>query len=144
MKKLLAFSSIILIVISSCKKSNTQTCSKTMNDIAGTYSIIKLEVGIGGVFTDRTSSIDPCERDDNIILGAGGDYTVRDAGCINNGDQTGVWTIRPDGKLITTLNGSITPASESEIVSFDCSTLVLLETDDSGGTITQIRSTIKK
>ena len=144
MKQAIAFFAIIMLVFSSCKKEQTHNCGKTMNDIAGTYSIVKLETGSGGVFTDMTHSIDTCERDDKIILGAGGDYTVQDAGCLNGGDQTGTWTIRSDGMLITTLNGSIGSSSESEIVSFDCSTLVLLETDNSGGTVTQSRLTIKK
>lgn len=148
MKTLILVSVVLLCLFTSCKKdenSNTN-CDKTMANIAGSYGIIKLEVGAGGIFQDATNQLDACELDDKIVLNANGTSAYQDAGvaCSPSGNSAGTWSISAAGKMtIDDGSGSASDISSADITSFDCSTLVLTGTDPSTPGF-QLRLTIKK
>lgn len=141
MKKVITFSVIIAVAFSSCKKESNKTCGKTISEIAGSYSLVKIETGTGGVFMDVTGELDECERSTRLTLNTNGTINIQESAAGCGEDQIGEWNI-VDGKLITTVSGG--SSTESDIVSFDCSTLVTLETEDDGGTIIQTKITTKK
>ena len=149
MKKIIIVSATFFLLLSSCKKENSSstpaTCNKTMTDIAGTYSIVKLEAGIAEPLSDiTTSELDACQLDDKIVLNANGTTNYQDLGtaCTPSGSESGNWSIGSDGKM--TINAGTADVANAEIVSFDCATLVLLTTETIGGIAVKFRLTIKK
>ncbi len=134
MKTLILIPVVLLCLLTSCGKdenSNTN-CDKTMANIAGSYGIIKLEVGAGGVFQDATNQLDACEMDDKIVLNVNGTSAYQDAGvaCSPSGNSTGTWSISAAGKMtIDDGSGGASDIASADITSFDCSTLVLTATD---------------
>lgn len=146
MKKLILSSAVLFCIIAtSCKKDKNKSCDKTMALIAGTYSIVKSEVGLNGNFVDVTSEdFEPCELDDKLTLNANGTTVYKDLGtlCDPQGDDTGTWSITTAGKIII---GGVDNLDtiEADITSFDCSTLVFTG-DIDGGSGAQSRFTIKK
>src|SRR4051794_11264772 len=94
------FLSIVLaaiIICSSCKKDKaTNACSNSMANLAGTYSIVKIEANLFGTFSDVTGQyFKSCELDDKIILDANGTANYSDAGtaCDPNGTVAGTWSV---------------------------------------------------
>ncbi len=126
-----------------CKKETN--CEKTMSSIAGTYSLIKLEIGSGGTFIDVTGELDACERDDRVTLSENGTSAYSDLGtvCSPTGDDTGTWSISSSGRMTISSGGGILELTDAEITSFDCETLVLTGFDSSSPG-DQFRLTIRK
>lgn len=148
MKTKILASLILLLIIFSCKKNsnNSSDCSKTMASIAGTYSIFKVEIGNNGVFTDATSSIDDCNRDDKLSLNSNGTTSYQDLGtkCSPAEDGTGTWSISSAGKItISDNNGGASSVTVADITSYDCTFLVVTQSDPSTPAV-QIRTTFKK
>lgn len=146
MKKIILFSTVLLVALSSCKKDKASTsCNKTMADIAGTYSIVKIEIGFGGTFVNITDSLDACEKDDKLTLNANGTTAYMDQGtvCSPAGDDSGTWSIDANGKMTIDDNGGNSDVSKATITSFDCTTLVLTA-EDSSTPGEQGRITLKK
>ncbi len=148
MKTKILASLLFLSLIFSCKKNNNNSsdCSKTMAAISGTYSIFKVEIGNNGVFTDATSSIDDCSKDDRLSLNSNGTTNYQDLGvkCSPPGDGTGTWSISSAGKMtITDNSGGVSDISVADITSYDCTFLVLTETDPSAPGV-ELRVTFKK
>lgn len=117
-----------------------------MASIAGTYSIVKFEVGFNGAFQDFTNQLDACELDDKISLKTDGTTTTQDAGtvCSPPGNSTGTWSVMSNNKItINDNNGGPTDISTADITSFDCSTLVLTGSDPTAPA-DQFRLTLKK
>jgi hypothetical protein len=147
MKKNILFFVAIIIAFISCKKDNNTPvgCANTVAAIAGTYALVKVELGNAGMFTDITTvQLLPCQVDDKVELTAAGVANFKDEGtiCTPPGNKTGTWGIGADGKM--TLAGGSLSVNDATIVSFDCNTLVLLGTQSYAGTIIQLRLTIKK
>ena len=149
MKKIIIVSTSFFLILSSCTKENSSntpaTCNKTVADIAGTYSIVKLEAGIAEPLTDiTTSELDACQLDDKIVLNANGTTNYQDLGvvCTPSGSENGNWSIAGDGKM--TINAGTTDVANAEIVSFDCATLVILTNRVVSGISVKFRLTIKK
>jgi hypothetical protein len=147
MKTTALVSALCLLLLTSCKKDkNDSSCDKTMSAIAGTYMVVKLEVGLSGSFQDITDQLDDCEKDDKLILNANGVTDYQDVGsvCSPSGSDTGTWNINSSGKMTIDDNGSgSTDIQSADITSFDCSTLVLTGTDPSVPGV-EFRLTIKK
>ena len=66
MKKIIIVSITFFLLLSSCKKENSSStpasCNKTMADIAGTYSLVKVEAGLADPLSDiTTSELDSCQ-----------------------------------------------------------------------------------
>jgi hypothetical protein len=148
MKKNIVVFVAIVIAFAACKKENNSTpvgCANTVAAIAGTYALVKVELGNAGVFTDITTvQLLPCQIDDKVELNTSGVANFKDEGtiCTPPGNKTGTWGIGADGKM--TIAGGSLSVNNAEIISFDCNTLVLLGTQSYAGTIIQLRLTIKK
>ena len=135
---------VLLLLFTACKKDKSASCDKTVAAIAGTYTVVKLEVGIGGAFTDVTNQLEPCQTDDKLTLNADGTSSYQDLGlaCDPPENSTGTWSIDGSGKM-TIDDGSNADVSMADINSFDCSTLVLTTSDVSAPGY-EFRLTIRK
>ena len=149
MKKIIIVSITFFLLLSSCKKENSSStpasCNKTMADIAGTYSLVKVEAGLADPLSDiTTSELDSCQLDDKLILNTNATANYQDLGivCTPNGSKNGNWSIAGDGKM--TIDAGTTVVTNAEIVSFDCATLVLLTNRVISGVTVKFRLTIKK
>jgi len=148
MKKILITSSVFILFLCSCKKDNNTpkpACSKTVADIAGTYSIVKVEAGPTEPSIDITNTeLKPCQRDDKIGLKADGTASYQDVGtvCSPDGAASGTWLLGADNKV--TVNVGSIVIGNAEIVTFDCTTLVLLYNGTVSGIPLKFRITIKK
>lgn len=128
MKSILSFALVILIAFPSCKKEPaSNNCAATAANLAGTYSIVKVEANIATPFPDITNQyLRTCQRDDKFELKTDGTVAYSDAGtaCDPNGSVSGTWSLSSAGKVSVSA-GSI-DVSDADIVSFNCTTLVLL------------------
>lgn len=116
-----------------------------MADVAGTYSLVKIEAGLADPLSDiTTSELNPCQLDDKLVLNASGTANYQDLGivCTPSGSTNGTWSISVDGKM--TINAGTTVVANAEIVSFDCTTLVMLTNKVISGVSVKFRLTIKK
>jgi len=131
------------LMLSSCKKSTTggNSCTTTMANLAGTYSLVKVESSFSGAFIDVTSLLPACQTDDHVVLNANGTAAYQDLGtaCTPPNDGTGTWTL--SGNVISAPTLGPPPGLNGTISSFDCTNLVVLDTT-SGGDI--YRVTLKK
>ncbi|MEJ7681311.1 MAG: hypothetical protein WKG06_26370 [Segetibacter sp.] len=148
MKIKIFVSAVLLCILFSCKKQDSPktNCDKTVASIAGTYSLVKFEVGTNGAFQDATSELEACGLDDKISLNKDGSTVTQDLGtvCSPPDNSRGSWSISPSGQItINDPNPGPIDISTADITSFDCSTLVLTASDpNSPGT--QFRLTMKK
>lgn len=145
MKLKILVPAVLLLLFTACKKDKVTSCDKTMAAIAGTYTVVKLEVGISGSFQDITSQLEACQTDDKLILNANGTSTYQDLGvaCDPPENSSGTWNIDASGKMTIDDGGGTADISTADITSFDCTTLVLTGTDVSLPGIAY-RLTIKK
>ena len=117
------------VLFFSCKKDENKNsgCAVNVSSVSGSYKFTayKYRANSTAAEQDYFNIIfsDPCERDDVLTLNSNGSWILADAGvvCTPPGDDTGIWsltgnTLNVDGDLAT-------------IESFDCKTLVLLNTD---------------
>jgi len=146
MKKVFPIVIAAVIICSSCKKeAANNACSNTVTNLAGTYSIVKVEANITVPYADITNQyFRSCQRDDKIELAASGTATYTDAGtaCDPNGTVTGAWSLSSSGKV--SLSAGSVDISDADIVSFDCTTLVLLYSTTYLGGPVDLRITVKK
>lgn len=122
----------IIAGFASCKKTETppvNTCTPSISTIAGTYKIssIKYKVSSSATEADLFTNIPDCQKDDTYQLNADGSVVFADAG-VSCG-------LPPAPGLPTswTLEGNNTRIQMAEfnmtIVSFDCTSLVVSESD---------------
>ena len=102
-----------------------------MNDIAGSYKILKYDIGgVEGLMT-------ACEIRLNYTLNANGNAVINDPDGVCAGTLDALWGITPEGKFWLSQTGGFAHiVNSAEIVSFDCSTLVVDDTPSSGERIT--------
>ena len=147
MKTKIFLPALLLCLFFSCKKNdNNSNCDKTVASIAGTYTIVKLEVGFNGIYQDFTNQIDACDLDNKLLLNADGSTVTQDVGvvCTPPSNSTGTWTISSAHKItIDDNNGGPADIASADITSYDCSTLVLTGSDPSVPSA-QFRLTLKK
>jgi len=144
MKLLFLFPAILLLLFfSSCKKEDKKNnnCSKTMKDIAGSYSLIKYEnAPVSGSFGEKP--VPQCMVGDQLILKPDGTTQYTDAGVscgVTAG--TGSWSVSVDEKISIIAGSSLWYVQDATINSFDCSTLVMSIIFPNGSTS---RYTLKK
>ena len=117
------------LVLFACKKDKKETvaCTTSATTIAGSYKITSI--------TYKQSSSSPeidyltvilsesCQRDDVLTFNSGGTYVNTDAGttCSPSSNDNGTWALSGSNMII---DGDATA-----IDSFDCKTLVLVNTD---------------
>jgi Lipocalin-like domain len=138
---------VLLFVFTACKKDKTTptSCDKTMAAIAGTYIVSKIELGTGGVFSDITSQMKDCQKDDKLTLNSNGTSTYQDLGiaCSPSGNGSGTWSIDASGKMTIDGGGGPARVSQADINSFDCTALVVTGTTSSAPGF-DFRVTLKK
>lgn len=128
-KTILAFGLLISLgfSFSSCKKSggdDNDDCDITVANVAGKYKLVAAKYINGTTETDALHIIyDDCELDDINELKADKTFVYTDAGtvCSPGGSTSGTWDI--SGSTLILNSGF------SEIVSFDCTNLVVTYTD---------------
>jgi Lipocalin-like domain len=123
MKKLLLV--LLVSIFFSCKKD--KTCNKDMAGISGTYKVTAFLYKANSA-TPETDIFalevpDLCDRDDTFTFNANGTVIFTDAGvkCVPPNDDTGTWSVT--GNTFD-VDGTI-----NTIHSFNCSTLVFIETN---------------
>ncbi len=131
MKKTL-FALAIIAGFASCKKSTpapVNTCVPSISTIAGTYKIssISYKVDASATPTDMFADFSDCQKDDTYQLNADGTVVFSDAGVSCNlpplpGLPT-TWTLESGNTRIQMADYNML------IVSFDCNTLVVKESD---------------
>ncbi|MBI3883469.1 MAG: hypothetical protein HY305_04435 [Sphingobacteriales bacterium] len=152
MKKAILFSAlglgILILSVSSCKKDKTE-CDVTLQTLAGKYSIVKVEAGATAlgqtVYVNATDTIPSCHRDDTFTLGADSTLIYTDAGTRcegNSATESTTWSLTTDGKVrFHTLESIDLDITSATVVSFDCSTLVIVQPMEEN---TKLRFTFKK
>jgi hypothetical protein len=127
MKKV-TFIVLSAIVLFSCggDKDEPQPCTTSTTAIAGAYKIISM------LYKENASApetevfsiwFDACERDDILTFNTNGTYQDADAGikCSPPSDDNGTWALSGNTMTIDT--------DPTTLESFDCKTLVLINTD---------------
>jgi Lipocalin-like domain len=129
-KIVLAFSVIaVFLVIDACKKSNSVSSAKTVQNLSGSYSLIALTANILGASVNLYDSLPPCERDNLIQLNANGSAAFIDANtkCSPPSDSTGTWSLSANTDTIYVAGNA------SFINSWDGKTLVLNNSEKVNG-----------
>lgn len=127
MKKLFVFP-FVLMVIFSCKSDPPEPpCTTTATSVSGSYKITayRYKATPASTEVDYFAIImpDACERDDIYTFNANGTYSRTDGGavCIPSGNGLGTWALSGN---IMTVDGD-----QTIVESFDCKTLILVNTD---------------
>src|SRR5688572_11483803 len=128
MRKMILLALIISISVS-CKKSkdDAQACISDMASISGSYKITACTYKGGPQFPEIDylhSLFDACELDDIYKFSANESYQIMDIGvvCFPSGDETGTWKLQSGTAMIIDGDPVI-------LESFDCKTLVIVNTD---------------
>ena len=111
----------------SCKKDKVVTCTTSTESISGSYKITGLTYKATATtpevnyLTDEFT--DACDRDNVYTFQTNGTYQVKDAGtvCSPSSDDSGDWSFSGNSMTIG--------GDPSTIESFDCKTLVVLQSD---------------
>ena len=130
-KMMLAFT--VLAVCISCKKEETTPpgdtgCKISNSTLVGTYvkTAVKYKASSSAAEQDLFSGLQPCEQDDTYELKADYSVVVGDGAevCPGPPPPGGVtaWTISADGKVFTL-------DEIYDVTSFDCTTLVVTQTN---------------
>jgi hypothetical protein len=131
MKKLFLAGLVFTLALTSCK-NNDDDCTLTRDSIVGTYKITaaRYQPNGGGSDIDLFALSAPCERDDLVIFNDNGVVNYQDVGtvCSPSGNDTGTWTL--SGNTLTL------DQEPSTVSSFECTTMVLKQTDGTGGVST--------
>lgn len=123
MKKLVFV--LLVPIFFSCKKD--KTCNRDMAGISGTYKVTAFLYKANSATAETDIFVqevpDACDRDDTYTFHSNGTVTFTDAGikCVPSNDDTGTWSL--------TGNTMTVDGSPNTIFSFNCSSLVFIETD---------------
>jgi lipocalin-like protein len=126
MKKIFILTAISVLFILGCKKTKPTSCTTDTASIAGSYKItaVTYKASSSSPEIDYFNTLfDVCERDDIYTFQTNGNYQVKDAGvvCSPNGDSFGTWSVSGNTMVID--------GDPTSINSFDCHTLVIVNTD---------------
>ncbi len=124
-----------LALAASCKKDKDKDCSFSEANFVGSYKItaLKYKANSSATEVDEFALYSACEKDDVITFNSDHTINYTDAGvvCSPAGNDTGVWsyinsnTVNVDGDV-------------SNIVSFDCSGMVVTINGTTAGEVTTI------
>lgn len=132
---LVAFLALSQLTLS-CNKDddnedNSNTCTISMKDMAGTYMVTKAELQPPGStdYTDITNLpplSDACMKDNTIVLTESGTATYNDAGtaCTPSETGNGTWSLN-DRQMALNLDQSPVDLSNAMVETFDCKILVV-------------------
>jgi hypothetical protein len=127
MKKI-SIISLAAAFLFACEKDNDTNCSKTVENISGTYKLTALTYKENATAPEvdylPISFPDACERDNLYVFNSNGIYQLQDAGlsCVPSDTYEGTWSL--NGNTIE-IDGD--PAT---IESFDCSKLTVVGNDE--------------
>lgn len=117
---------IVSAVVSCKKKSDEQSCPRTMTSVSGTYKLSALTYKESSGAPDQDFMIfyDDCEKDDLIDLLPGGTWNYRDIGnvCSPDASDWGTWSFNGNNIISDGLVNGV-------IERFDCRTMVLYVED---------------
>ena len=126
MKKIIFLTLITALFITACKKD--PSCTTNAASIAGAYKItaVTYKASASSAEIDYFNILfsDACDRDNVYTFQTNGTYQIKDAGvvCNPNGDDNGTWSFVSPNSM--TIDGD--PVI---LESFDCKTLVVVNTD---------------
>jgi hypothetical protein len=117
----------LFLLFIACKKSdNNISNAKTVQNLAGSYTITAINIYALGVNFDEFATLDACQKDNIVKLNADPNMTCDfiDAGvvCVPPEDSTGVWSLSANADSLT-IQGTT-----AFIKSWDGKTLILAET----------------
>ncbi len=118
---------LLITFFFSCKKNNTGACEETMSSIAGRYKISKFELVSynTGQSQDVTSTLTACQLSGVFNLRADGTVSYTEsADCKNNG--SGTWSVSDHTISASFDSGNNVLIEASHIVSWDCTSLVVI------------------
>jgi len=150
---LLGFVILMTQVTTSCqrddKDTDTTTCTISMRDMAGTYTITTIEAQLPGQtgYIPVTDVIldEPCMKDNTVVLNEDGTAKYEDKGVVCSPAQTSTGTWSLNGQQMTvTLDQSPINLSSATVASYDCKTLVITATVDNPLPNTPVRATLTK
>ena len=127
MKKIIFLPIMTALFIASCKKNNDSSCTTNAASISGRYKItaVTSKENASSPEMDYINILfpDACERDDVYTFQTNSSYQIKDAGsvCSPAGDDDGTWSVSGNTVVI---DGDATT-----IESFNCKTLVFVNTD---------------
>ncbi len=129
MKKIIFLSILNVLFFTACKKPNvTPSCTTDAASIAGAYKItaVTYKATATSAEMDYFNTLYPnaCEKDDVYTFQTNGSYQIKDAGtvCSPPGDDNGTWSF-------VSANSLIIDGDAIVLESFDCKTLILVNTD---------------
>ena len=129
MKKIIFFLILTVLIFSACKKDNdTPSCTTNAASIAGAYKItaVTYKANASSSEMDYFNILfsDACERDNVYTFQTNGTYQLKDAGavCSPDGDDNGSWSF-------VSVNNLTIDGDPITLESFDCKTLILVNTD---------------
>jgi hypothetical protein len=128
MKKIIYSAIITTLLITACKKpTNDSLCTADVPSISAAYKItaVTYKESASSAEIDYFNILfpDACERDDVYTFQTNGTYQIKDAGavCSPPGDDDGLWSVSGNTMII---DGDAT-----NIESFNCNTLIIVNTD---------------
>ena len=127
MKKIIFLTVITTLFITACKKDPIP-CTTDAASISGAYKItaVTYKASASSAEMDYLNILfpDACDRDNVYTFQTNGTYQIKDAGvvCSPNGDDNGTWSF-------VSANSMIIDGDPVILESFDCKTLVLVNTD---------------
>jgi hypothetical protein len=129
MKQIIFLSILTVLFFTACEKDDdTPSCTTNTASIAGPYKItaVTYKASASSAEMDYFNMLfpDACERDDVYTFQTNSTYQIKDAGvvCTPNGDDNGTWSF-------VSANSMIIDGDQVTLESFDCKTLVLVNTD---------------
>jgi hypothetical protein len=131
MRKILITGSAIALfmVFYACKKSDSKSNARTVENLSGSYSITALVAGSSGFSINLYDSLPACEKDNLIQLNTDMTAAFVDANvqCVPPSDSSGNWSLSANTDTI------YVAGSASYIKSWDGSTLVLTNSENVSG-----------
>jgi hypothetical protein len=143
MRKIVVIVSAIalFLVINACKKSDSTSNARTVENLSGSYTITALTASLSGFNINLYDSLPACEKDNVIQLNTNLTAQFIDANvqCVPPSDSTGTWSLSANTDTI------YVAGSASYIKSWDGKTLVTTNAAAiSGVPVTATTTLVKK
>lgn len=125
MKKMFLAALVISSVFVSCKKDSDPVCEKTVNGIAGSYKLTKVELVVSG--TPSPITLTSCESGAIFRLNADKSVIYTEAGSACSGSFSGTWDVVNNKLSISksiTSGGSVIVYDNAIIDSWNCTDFV--------------------
>ena len=130
----------LFLAFNACKKTDSVSGAKTVQNLSGSYNLTALTASLSGISINLYDSLPACERDNVIQLNTNMTAQFIDAGtvCVPPSDSTGNWSLSSNTDTI------YVAGSASFIKSWDGKTLVLTNAETISGFPVVATSTLVK